>query len=79
MTEVCIKVKFYLTNIKRILFCKLKTRPRRDEILRWKRIRWYFLLTLISIGRFEDEKRTGFGKMMYPDGSIYEGFWLNDK
>jgi len=29
----------------------------------------------IYVGDFKDGKRTGFGKMIYKDGSYYEGNW----
>ena len=30
-------------------------------------------------GAFDDDKRNGYGEMMYADGSTYKGNWLNDK
>jgi hypothetical protein len=31
------------------------------------------------IGQYNDGLRCGFGKQVWPDGSVYEGYWENDK
>ena len=39
--------------------------------------------TLIEIARFDgmyvDGQKTGYGKMLYPTGDIYEGEWFQNK
>jgi hypothetical protein len=30
-------------------------------------------------GNFKDGQKTGFGKMIYPNGDIYEGEWFENK
>jgi hypothetical protein len=30
-------------------------------------------------GQWSDGIRTGYGKMLYPDLSFYEGFWINNE
>ena len=31
------------------------------------------------IGEYREDHRNGLGKMEHADGSVYDGFWLNDK
>jgi hypothetical protein len=30
-------------------------------------------------GQWLENKKTGFGKLTWPDGSSYEGIWMNDQ
>lgn len=32
-----------------------------------------------TAGEFQNGKKDGFGTYTYPNGDVYQGYWLNDK
>ena len=40
---------------------------------------WYFIISITIYRNPEENIREGRGKQIWPDGSLYEGFWRNDK